>query len=520
MLQPCRYIKVRCPGGQPVLVYGGGVRYLTGLVVSRGVRLPSMQECRVSHCSPSPCYVTPSTAVKWDRLVDYEVVKLSKNYLVRLVYKSPGGGSEEVYAYPAKVWERISKVLLEPLAEGRQPRQQGAVLYGPPGTGKTSMAKLLADILGLEVVEFDPDKVLSKWVGETEQNASRILAQAESLEPSMVLMDDAEWATMEREKVMASGGGGEQVYTGLMKILLKRIESWYKGRRQVIAIVTTNVSEENLDSALKRSGRLGKPIFVPLPDVEAVSAVMQAMGVDRAAAEKWAVRIVNAGLSMADAVAVARELLAGVEPVIEPKVGVGYKRYIPVDLPPTARRLLRELNRYYMLSTALRLRTGVKSILHVALPEPVAIPLAVSLVGYELKYPVVIATDPRYIDDAIQTAETTEGFLVLPSETMPEDAQLLAYSKATRLVFAGRTHVPRAYAAPIVVPRSMHSMTMMEVNRGLAEIVLAFYQVRYGEDDIARLANNDREKLLKKLAALGVYGGEARHVEIIPTDIL
>ena len=55
-----------------------------------------------------------------------------------------------------------------------------ALFAGQPGTGKTMVASILARDLGLELYRVDLSRVVSKWVGETEKNLSRIFAAAEN----------------------------------------------------------------------------------------------------------------------------------------------------------------------------------------------------------------------------------------------------------------------------------------------------------------------------------------------------
>ncbi|MCH7814382.1 MAG: ATP-binding protein, partial [Planctomycetes bacterium] len=50
----------------------------------------------------------------------------------------------------------------------------GVLLWGPPGTGKTMMAKAIAHEIGATFFVISPAQVLSKWVGEAEQNIRKL----------------------------------------------------------------------------------------------------------------------------------------------------------------------------------------------------------------------------------------------------------------------------------------------------------------------------------------------------------
>src|SRR5882762_1116989 len=54
-----------------------------------------------------------------------------------------------------------------------------ALFYGPPGTGKTLTATLLGKHTGRDVFRIDLSRVVSKYIGETEKNLSRLFDKAE-----------------------------------------------------------------------------------------------------------------------------------------------------------------------------------------------------------------------------------------------------------------------------------------------------------------------------------------------------
>ena len=54
------------------------------------------------------------------------------------------------------------------------------LLSGPPGTGKTEFVKYLGGVLNCKVNVRMGSDLLSKWVGETEQNIKQAFAEAEA----------------------------------------------------------------------------------------------------------------------------------------------------------------------------------------------------------------------------------------------------------------------------------------------------------------------------------------------------
>jgi len=64
-------------------------------------------------------------------------------------------------------------------------------LYGFPGTGKSAFSKYLAKTLGLEVIYKRASDLMSKWVGETEQNIANAFAEAKQ-KGAMLIFDEAD----------------------------------------------------------------------------------------------------------------------------------------------------------------------------------------------------------------------------------------------------------------------------------------------------------------------------------------
>ena len=64
-------------------------------------------------------------------------------------------------------------------------------LYGEPGTGKSLYARYLANELGVDVILKRASDLMSKYVGETEQNIAEAFAQAKS-KGAMLIFDEAD----------------------------------------------------------------------------------------------------------------------------------------------------------------------------------------------------------------------------------------------------------------------------------------------------------------------------------------
>ncbi|MDB5998701.1 MAG: ATPase, family [Rhizobacter sp.] len=130
-----------------------------------------------------------------------------------------------------------------------------AVLFaGPSGTGKTMAAGIIASELGLDLYKIDLSTVISKYIGETEKNLSRIFDEAETSN-AILFFDEADALFGKRSEVRDSHDRYANIEVGY---LLQRMEE-YEG----IAILATNF-RKNMDDAFVR--RLHFTVEFPFPD--------------------------------------------------------------------------------------------------------------------------------------------------------------------------------------------------------------------------------------------------------------
>jgi len=125
---------------------------------------------------------------------------------------------------------------------------------GEPGTGKTFCAEVIAGELGLDLYQIAVPQVVSKWVGETEKQISRIFTEAQSSK-ALLLFDEADSLFGSRTEVKTASDRYANMATNY---LLQAIEA-----HEGIVVLTTNL-EENLDSAAER--RILFRVRFPVPD--------------------------------------------------------------------------------------------------------------------------------------------------------------------------------------------------------------------------------------------------------------
>lgn len=140
----------------------------------------------------------------------------------------------------------------------------GVLLYGPPGTGKTMLAKATAGEIDATFFRVSPADMLSKWVGEAEQNIKKLFDAAAGEKRSVIFIDEIE------ALVPARRDEGSSVMQRVVPQILQGMEGFdnKKDVRAVLFMGATNVPWQ-LDPAVLRPGRFDEKVYIPLPDLAA-----------------------------------------------------------------------------------------------------------------------------------------------------------------------------------------------------------------------------------------------------------
>ncbi|MEZ3116948.1 AAA family ATPase [Halobaculum sp. MBLA0147] len=117
-----------------------------------------------------------------------------------------------------------------------------ALFAGPSGTGKTLSAEVIAADAGMDLYKIDLSSVVSKYIGETEENLERIFDAARDSN-AILLFDEADAVFGQRAGVSDATDRYANVE---VNYLLQRIES-YDG----VVLLTTN-NESQMDDAFVR----------------------------------------------------------------------------------------------------------------------------------------------------------------------------------------------------------------------------------------------------------------------------
>ncbi|MBF9031848.1 AAA family ATPase [Rhodobacterales bacterium HKCCE3408] len=137
----------------------------------------------------------------------------------------------------------------------------GALFSGPSGTGKTMTAQIIARELGVDLMQVELSRCVSKYIGETEKNIDACFEAAEAAS-ALLLFDEADAMFGKRTEIKDAHDRHANVEVAY---LLQRIEAY-----QGLVILTTNL-KSNIDKAFLR--RLRFVLDYPMPGPEERAAI-------------------------------------------------------------------------------------------------------------------------------------------------------------------------------------------------------------------------------------------------------
>ncbi len=230
---------------QRAIAYQERIKALQGSVSPTDVRMEMEREAEESgvekttpegKANGEELVVTEKPMVKWDEVVGLDTAKKAV---------------KEAIVYP------VQRPDLFPLGWPR-----GILLFGPPGCGKTLLAAAVATEIDANFYSIDAASIMSKWLGEAEQNVAKLFNAARKSanegKPAIVFVDelDSLMGTHSNEV-----GGEIRVKNQFLKEMDGIMD---KGKALHVYVIGATNKPWDLDWAFIR--RFQKRILVPLPD--------------------------------------------------------------------------------------------------------------------------------------------------------------------------------------------------------------------------------------------------------------
>ena len=174
----------------------------------------------------------------------------------------------------AEVKARLEAAFLAPMrntelaALYRKSLRGGLMLYGPPGCGKTFIARAVAGELGASFLSVSLADVLDMYLGQSERNLRDLFEAARRAAPCVLFLDEIDALGQKRSQVRHSGA------RGTVNQLLAELDGVSSSNDGVFILAATN-HPWDVDSALRRPGRLDRTLLVLPPDREARESILR-----------------------------------------------------------------------------------------------------------------------------------------------------------------------------------------------------------------------------------------------------
>lgn len=146
----------------------------------------------------------------------------------------------------------------------------GILLYGPPGTGKTMIAKAVAGEIDAEFISVNCSDVYSKWHGESQQNIKKIFERARKASRAVIFFDEFDALGHDR-----TGDETDNSSNGVVCELLAQLDGFCTDPNSTVLVIAATNRPWNIDSALLRSGRFERHLYVGMPDEAARAEIIQ-----------------------------------------------------------------------------------------------------------------------------------------------------------------------------------------------------------------------------------------------------
>lgn len=146
----------------------------------------------------------------------------------------------------------------------------GVLLYGPPGCGKTLISKATAGEIKANFIALGLHQILDMWIGSSEKNMHEVFQLARNNAPCVLFFDEVDALAADRRDLRQSAG------RNLINQFLSEMDGAGPENDGVLILGATN-APWHIDPAFRRPGRFDRTLFIPPPDTEARSSIIEVM---------------------------------------------------------------------------------------------------------------------------------------------------------------------------------------------------------------------------------------------------
>lgn len=182
------------------------------------------------------------------------------------------------------VKQRLELAFLAPMRNPEMRRlygkslRGGLLLYGPPGCGKTFIARAIAGELGAAFISIGLSDVLDMYIGQSERNLRELFETARRTTPCVLFIDEIDALGRKRSFMRESAG------RNIVNQLLSELDGIGNENEGLFVLAATN-HPWDVDSALRRPGRLDRMLLVLPPDPPAREAILRSGLAERPTAD-------------------------------------------------------------------------------------------------------------------------------------------------------------------------------------------------------------------------------------------
>ncbi|UKK01201.2 cell division cycle CDC48-like protein/transitional endoplasmic reticulum ATPase [Theileria orientalis] len=211
----------------------------------------------------------------------------NKHFEEALSLCNPSNLREKIVEIPETTWndvgglEAVKKELIETIQypllypekfnKYGQSSNKGVLFYGPPGCGKTLLAKAIAHECNANFISIKGPELLTMWFGESEANVRELFDKARASAPCILFFDEIDSIAKARSR---NGVSGQEAADRVINQILTEIDG-INVKKPIFIIAATN-RPDIIDPAILRPGRLGKLIYIPLPDSKSRENIFKA----------------------------------------------------------------------------------------------------------------------------------------------------------------------------------------------------------------------------------------------------